>query len=319
MESATVRIQPIAGNPMTTLPELKPLTPIQRRIVDAAAEIRFERISQIDYLHTVQCQCVLPYRNPGDHVRTWDRRQGMASLRIEAGSALDPKTGQYVELGLPYGEKPRLVLIHLASEAIRTGSPTVDVEGSMTAFARTLGVETNGQQIRDLKAHLSRLAASSVRMGMVKEGRALQVNTQIVSAFDLWYPDDPSQKMLWPSTVRLSHEFFESLGRHAVPLDHRAVRAIAHSSFALDTYTWLAQRLHRIPPNRPQFITWLALYDQFGQGFARLRDFRRQFLRTLRQVTSVYPDARMEVSAAGLTLHHSLPPIPSRQVMVPAN
>jgi hypothetical protein len=305
---------------MTTQP-LKPtaLTPIQRRLVNASAEIRADRISQIDYLHTVQCQCVLPYRNPGDGVRTWDRRQGIASLRIEAGSALDPKSGKYVELGLPYGEKPRLVLIHLASEAIRTGSPTVDVEGSMTAFARALGMETNGQQIRALKAHLSKLAASSVRMGMVKEGRAYQVNTQIVTAFDLWYPDDPSQKTLWPSTVRLSHEFFESLGRHAVPLDHRAVRAIAHSSFALDVYTWLAQRLHRIPANRPQFITWVALYDQFGQGFARLRDFRRQFLKSLRQVKSVYPEARMEANEKGLTLFQSQSPIPSKYVTVAAN
>lgn len=301
------------------LPIRKPLTPIQKRIVEASAEIRAERIKQIDYLHTVQCQCVLPYRNPGDHVRVWNRKQGLASLRIEAGSAMDPSTREYVELGLPYGEKPRLVLIHLASEAIRTTSPTVDVEGSMTAFARTLGMETNGQQIRDLKAHLSRLAASSVRMGMVKEGRAFQVNTQIVSAFDLWYPEHPDQKMLWPSTVRLSHEFFESLGRHAVPLDHRAVRAIAHSSFALDVYTWLAQRLHRIAVSKPQVITWSALYEQFGQGFARLRDFRRQFLRTLQQVKSVYPDAKMEADEVGLSLFNSLPPVPSRHVMVNLN
>ncbi len=194
------------------------LTPIKRRIIEASAVIQTERTKEIDFLHTVQCQCVLPYRNPGDAVRTWDRQQGIATLRIEAGSALNPKTKRFTELGLPYGEKPRLVLIHLASEAIRTNSPVIDVEGSMTAFTRSLGMETNGQQIREMKAQLSRLAAASVRMGMVQEGRSYQVNTQIVTAFDLWYPDDPGQKVLWPSTVRLSHEFFESLGRHAVPL-----------------------------------------------------------------------------------------------------
>ena len=291
-----------------------PLTPIQKRIVNAAAEIMAQRTRQIDFLHTVQCQCVLPYKNPGDHVRTWDRRQGHASLRIEAGSALDPKTGRFADVGLPYGEKPRLVLIHLASEAIRTGSPLIDVETSMTAFARSLEMDTTGLHLRHLKDQLSRLAAASVRMGMVQAGRVYQVNTQLVSAFDLWYPDDPGQKVLWPSTVRLSHEFFDSLGRHAVPLDHRAVRAIAHSSFALDTYTWLAQRLHRVPVGRPQFVTWAALYDQFGQGFARLRDFRRQFLKTLRQVTCVYPRARIDPSRAGVTLHHSPTPVPSKYV-----
>lgn len=296
-----------------------PLTPIQRRIVNASAAIMAERTSQIDYLHTVQCQCVLPYKNPGDHVRTWDRKQGQASLRIEAGSALDPETRKYVDVGLPYGEKPRLVLIHLASEALRTDSPLIDVESSMTAFARSLEMDTTGSHLRHLKDQLSRLAAASVRMGMVQAGRVFQVNTHIVSAFDLWYPDDPGQKMLWPSTVRLSQEFFDSLERHAVPLDHRAVRAIAHSSFALDTYTWLAQRLHRVPATKPQFITWAALYDQFGQGFSRLRDFRRQFLKTLLQVRSVYPAARLDPSAAGVTLHNSPTPVPSKYVLIDAN
>jgi hypothetical protein len=127
------------------------LTTIQRRRIDAATSIRSERAKQIDYLHTIQCQTSLPYRDPGNHVREWDRKQGNASLRIEAGSALDPRTNEYVKLGLPFGEKPRLVLIHLASEAIRTKSPIIDVEDSMTAFARSLGLETNGHHLRGLK------------------------------------------------------------------------------------------------------------------------------------------------------------------------
>ena len=67
------------------------------------------------------------------------------------------------------------MLIHLATEAVRTGSPVVDVEESMTAFARSLGMETNGQQLRSLKDQLARLAAATVRMGVVEEGRAVQV------------------------------------------------------------------------------------------------------------------------------------------------
>ena len=98
-------------------------------------------------------------------------------------------------LGLPYGEKPRLVLIHLATEAVRTGSPVVDVEESMTAFARSLGIETNGQQLRSLKDQLARLAAATVRMGVVEEGRAVQVQTHFVSAFDLWFPKQADQRV----------------------------------------------------------------------------------------------------------------------------
>jgi hypothetical protein len=151
-------------------------------------------------------------------------------------------------------------------------------------------------------------------MGIIEEGRAVQVNTQIVSAFDLWFPKQADQRVLWPSTVRLSEEYFQSLGRHAVPLDHRAVAALSSSSMALDVYVWLAQRLHRIPTGKPQIITWAAVYEQFGQGFARVRDFRRRFLQTLTHVKSTYPSARIGHNEVGVTLEHSAPPVAPRYI-----
>jgi Plasmid encoded RepA protein len=288
------------------------LTRLQLRLLDTSTAIRAAPPDKINFLHAVQCQCGIPYKNPGDGVLEWDRKQGKASLRIEAGSAIDPNTGDFRRLGLPYGEKPRLILIHLSTEAVRTGSPVVDVEESMTAFARSLGLETNGQQLRSLKDQLARLAAATVRLSVLEEGRAVQVNTQFVSAFDLWFPKQADQRVLWPSTVRLSEEYFQSLGQHAVPLDHRAVAALASSSMALDIYVWLAQRLHRVPSGKPQFIAWHSLYEQFGQGFARVRDFRRQFLQTLHHVESAYPAARMSADDRGLTLSHSPPPVPPK-------
>src|SRR5438874_5528894 len=160
------------------------LTRQQQLLLDTSTAIRSAPPDRIKFLHAVQCQCGIPYKNPGDGVLQWDRRQGKASLRIEAGSAIDPSTGDFKRLGLPYGEKPRLVLIHLASEAVRTGSPVVDVADSMTAFARSLGLATNGQHLRGLKDQLARLAASTVRFGLVEGGHAVQVNTQIVTALD---------------------------------------------------------------------------------------------------------------------------------------
>jgi hypothetical protein len=34
-----------------------------------------------------------------------------------------------------------------------------------------------------------------------------------VSAFDLWFPKQAEQRMLWPSTVRLSEEYFQTLSK----------------------------------------------------------------------------------------------------------
>jgi Plasmid encoded RepA protein len=171
---------------------------------------------------------------------------------------------------------------------------------------------TNGPHLRHLKDQLARLAAAQGRMGMVENGHAVQVNTQIVGAFDLWFPEDAEQRTLWPSTVKLSTDYFNSLKKHAVPLDRRAVGAIAGSSLALDLYVWLAQRIHRIPPGRSQLVPWTSLQEQFGPGYARIRDFRRGFLDTLKQVHAVYPTARLWADERGLTLEDSPPPVTSR-------
>jgi hypothetical protein len=237
---------------MTSTPDQLVLTREQEKLLEASALIRSERPERIDFLHSVQCQCGIPCRNPGEGVREWDRKQGGAVLRIEAGAAM--------------------------------------------------------------KDQLGRLAASTIRMGIVEEGRAVQVNTQIVTAFDLWFPKQPDQRVLWSSTVRLSEEYYQSLGRHAVPLDHRAVAALSTSSMAPDTYVWLAQRLHRIPPGKPQSITWAAAHEQLGQAYARLRDFRRTFLQTLAHIKNAYPSARLSADEQGLTLEHSPPPVAPRYV-----
>jgi hypothetical protein len=148
-------------------------------------------------------------------------------------------------------------------------------------------------------------------MGVV-EGRAVQVDARFVSALDLWFPKQADQRVLWPSTVRLSGECFRSLGRHAVPLDARAVAALTSSATAQDVCVWLAQRLYRVPAGRPPFVGWASLYDQFGQGFARARGFRRRFLHTLGQVGAAYPSAKQTGDDRGLTLAHSPPPVPHK-------
>lgn len=151
-----------------------------------------------------------------------------------------------------------------------------------------------------------------MRMGVVEEGKAVQVQTHFVSAFDLWFPKPTDQRLLWPSTVRLSEEYFHSLDRLAVPLEHRAVAALASSAVALDVYVWLAQRLHRVPTAKPQFVAWDSLHQQFGEGFARIRDFRRSFLKTLHHIASAYPAARISADDRGMTLAHSPPPVEPR-------
>jgi hypothetical protein len=235
------------------------------------------------------------------------------SLRIEAGAARHPDTGKWVDLPLPHGEKPRLVMLHLNGEALRTGSPIIDVRDSMTAFVRALGIHVHGRNIRTLRDQLARLAAAHIMLGIGSK----TIKTDVIDAFDLWWPDDAKQRTMWPSTVQLAPRYFDSLTKHAVPLDSRAVAALAHSALDLDIYTWLAQRLHRVPKGKPQTITWQALKTQFGPDYDRLRDFRRKFVPALKTVLTAYPSARIETADAGLVLWNSPPPVLKRQVVTP--
>lgn len=291
------------------------MTPTQRRIVDASAQLRDGPPASLDFMHAVLTQTGLPYRDPGDSVRSWKRRQGAAALAIEAGEIADPDAAEgFRPVGLPFGEKARLVLIHLTGEALRSGSPVIEVADSLTAYVRDLGLPTDGRTIGTVKDQLTRLSVATVRLVYFGDGRTAQVNSQLVTGLDLWAPRDARQTVLWPTTVSLSADFFASIRAHAVPLARPAIRALAHSAMALDAYCWLAQRLHRVAPGRPQAVSWEALKAQFGAGYAREIDFRRRFKATLRAVLAVYPAARVEEIDGGLLLHRSSPPVAYRTV-----
>ena len=292
------------------------LSPIQRRLIEGATHIRSDEPDDIAYQHSILCQTSLPAAKPREHVLRWEKRQGRATLLVVAGEAIDPKTGRFMQLGLPYGPKARLLLMHLNGEAVRRQSPVIPVEDSMTAFFRRLmGKTQDGRQVRMLKTQLSALAAATFRMGVTNGEQALQVDTKVVGAFNLWFDKDESQRVLWPSTLRLSLDYYESLTRFAVPLDERAIACLAYSAIALDIYCWLAQRLHRVPEGTPQLVSWASLYEQFGQGYAVLRQFRAFFLKQLGEVKAVYPEARFETDGKGITLRNSLPPV--RKLLVP--
>lgn len=303
---------------------------IELRLLEATA--KDNENNSILYQHSVLCQTVLPYRDPGDDVRRWERRNGQVHLEIDAGRAMHPVLGKIVNIGLPYGPKARMLLMHLNREAVVTQSPVIDVGRSLTHFVeRYLRLSSQGRNFREIKEQLTRLSAASIRMCVPCNGHAITVNSGIVTAFDLWLPKDDRQRVLWPSKIILSLDYFNNLLKHAVPVDEAHIAALSHSALALDIYNWLAQRLCRIDDGRPQTVSWLSLHEQFGQGYdpKRLFNFRRVFRVALKEVLTVYRAARVEDAEAkraircyrngraywrsealtGLTLRKSPPPV----------
>jgi hypothetical protein len=289
-----------------------PLSRVQNRLLEPCSDSDFE----VCFQHSVLCQTGLPYRNPGDEVRLWEREQGNVTLRIEAGAIPDPASGKYVDVSLPWGTKPRLILAHLNAEALRQGSPEIDIEGSLSAFVKRVRGFATGREIRMFKYQLACLSTATVRLAMFQADRALAINTHVITSFDLWLQKDERQRVLWPSTVSLSKEYFESLQKHAVPLNEADLAALAHTAMGLDIYAWLAQRLHRIDPHKPAFIAWTALKEQFGPDYDRMDNFKRFFRKTLAQVQRRYQTARLELDNKGMTARISPPPVGKRLVLL---
>ena len=313
------RIQKRAAEKARAEGQAATVTPIKSRMIESSVEIMGQPVpDDFLYQHTLFCQTVLPYRDPGQ-VRTWERAQGDTRLYLEAGRIYDQNTDTPKPVGLPFGPAARLILCHLNTEALRRGSPSIEVEGSMTAFVRRLqGFEPNGAQIRRFKDQVSRLSAALIRMVLVRDERALQVDIKIIGSFELWKDKSEGGQGTLPSVIYLSPQYFESLQSHAVPLDERAIAALAHNPMALDAYCWMAQRLHRVDPKRGQFLAWANLHEQFGQGYKEIRKFRRDFLNTLNMVKAQYPAAKFGTDKGGMMLFNSPPPVLRRAVLVGA-
>lgn len=282
-------------------------------LLDAAVEIYGSEPENLKYLHVVLAQCGLPYKQQG--TGDYMRQNGKATMILTPGYLIDPSSRAPVKQGLPYGAKPRLLMMNFCTQAKLQKSPTIDIGRSMSEFMRDLGLSVTGGKngtIGGFKDQLNRLAATRMQLLYQDDEKATMVDATTVKKFEVWFPKKENEKALWPNTVTLSPEFFESLmAQMAMPLDGRAIRGLQQSAMSLDVYTWLAHRLCRIKGFQPVSISWMALQNQFGQDFVDRYAFRQTFKIALGKVLTVYRDANVSFNRAGIIqLRQSKPPVP---------
>ena len=83
---------------------------------------------------------------------------------------MHPDLGRFVPVGLPFGPKCRMVLMHINQRALVTESPHIEVEDTLSKFVRkVLQLDPNGRSMRTVKDQLARLSASSIRLGIVRD------------------------------------------------------------------------------------------------------------------------------------------------------
>ena len=282
------------------------------KLIDISADILGNPPTSQDFAftHAVLCQVGLPRSKVEGH--KFMRRSGDAWISVQAG-CLDEGNGA-VEQPVPYGAMPRIALAWASTYALRHKTREIPIGGSANEFIRLmLGDDGGGRQYTTLRKQLHALAACRLQIGY--KGRTF--NGQPIEQFDAWLVNRSAkgQASLWPGVLLLSQSYFNDLQNGAaVPLDNRALHALRGSALALDVYSWLAHRLHRISDKNPLCLSWQRIREQFGQEYADKRNFRKEFLSALHKVRAVYPTARVALISGRLMLLCSPPPISKKLI-----
>jgi len=247
----------------------------------------------------------LPHHRPESH--RFERVNGRHSVRMRA-----PR-----RVGLPYGSYPRLLLVHLTTEAVRTKSPEILLGATPNDSARKLGLSpisgprgTAPRLQEQLRRLLSMRLEWQTSMGLTpRSSGSAFVITGAAPWFRPWRLLPPRQPT-WRSHIVLGQDFFEEISRSAVPVDLRAIRHLRRSPLAIDLYVWLTFRMSYL--KKPTLIPWRSLEAQFGSDYSRLRDFRSHAVTQIESVIRVYPTVRIRQTEAGLRLDASPPHVQIR-------
>ena len=278
---------------------------------------RFDQVNQLvsaseadpdlGFMARTMALCSLPRSNPGNQLQ-YKRTNGPFTLGMIAG--LGNK--------LPYGNLPRLLLVWVCTEAVRTQSRELILGSSLSGFMREIGLDSSsGAGRRRLRTQMDRLFHAQVEMIYEDQLGKQSVASRVADRSRLWWSNSqPDQQTLWNSTIRLGEDLFNEIIRCPVPLDMNTLKAMSRSPLGLDLYLWAVYRTFSL--TRPLRLSWRALYRQFGVDPSRasdklvVNDFRKDCLRELKKIKLAWPDLNYYTPKGVLQLYPSKPAIAPR-------
>jgi hypothetical protein len=264
----------------------------------------------LGYMARAMVMATLPHSKPKSHV--FQRVNGDFTLTMISNP----------NFGLPYGSYPRLLLAWMTREAKVKKSPVLQLGKSFSALLNILklsqsgGIRGDATRLREQMLKLFSTQVSCVYQNN-KQGICKADNFSIARSFELWWSPIKQEggKTTQQSTITLAKDFFEELINRPVPVDFRMLQALRRSPLQIDIYVWLTYRFSYL--KKATLISWNLLSNQFGSNYAHnrqgLRDFKREFLKSLHIVTVMYKDANVEVQEEGIVLKPSRSHVSSKQ------
>jgi hypothetical protein len=323
--------RPKSSDP-TAAPDHKPRSKRQQRQAEQAVQIYTTPPTSKDvvFLARELILCTLPHSDPGD-VPTWSRTNGNLTLGIKAG--YDIKTGK--SYGIPYGIIPRLILVWMITEIIRTKSRRLELGNRLADFLLKLDLNAaNGtgkrSDARRVREQLERLVYSTISFlySFKDEGRSGydSLDMQVAMRKVFWWSNkDPEQAVLFGSWIEVSEEFFNAVMRSPHPLDIRVLHHVKDSSLGIDLYTILNREAYRaMQEGKPRFLAWKWLLEQTGNEYKNLDNFRRDALIQIKAIREVHSGLLIEIQKghrgqkSGLVISNlSTPSIPPKLAKEP--
>jgi hypothetical protein len=321
MEEGAFQHPPNPDVPISAVPPLQKILPsasqasIDRAHINAvsATDTAVSASAQgISFQYVPLIQCSFPHADPKDATK-FTRKNGWLELTL---GTTHPDTG------LPYGVPARLLTIYCTSEAVRTNSPEIYLGDSVHDFLRRLDVPITRGARGSLSVYANQLLRlihstlsidENIRDGAGRQGLHMR-QALFVEEARLWWDDDPehSKKRKGAgrsigngSSLMLSSVLFHSILERSAPLATSAIKRLRKSPMDLDVYAWLVHRLFHL--SKPSMVSWEQLSNQFGHNYGLPRKFRHFFLDSLKRVSAVYPEAKLQISESGVLLLPSRP------------
>lgn len=268
--------------------------------------------------------CCLPYRAIDEKI--WLRENGTWTLGITPGIITNPDGSR--ESFIPSGKLARAALLYVTTEAVKTGSPRIELAKSYRGFLQDMGVKWNKSTAHEAVRQLRAVLSMSVQLSFItadNEGGSVvtELEFKVGSGREIHF-DAKADIKERESYLLLSQDFYEAVVvGHAVPIVTEAWRALMQdtkSPLALDIYLWLSSRLNSL--TAPVYITWEQLYTQFGSQQQKLDDFKKTFRAALKIVKEYYPGANVREMGTGqgktkgfkgLVLYRSIAALPPQE------
>ncbi len=294
IEAAALPRDPVAGPP-------------QLVAIDGGQAALFA--ADLGYAHASLMQCFLPQKPIEE--REYQVNHGRASLVVEAGRLINPeKRNQWTRCRVPSGPKPRLILPYIIGEAVRNGTPEVDLGRSLRKFMDRLGMPVGGRNGKKLTQEVQNIAAATILIGQWNHDGAHMVGARVADRVSFWIEKDPGQLTLWTPSMTLSDGFFRAVQEHRVPVNMEHLVKLSRSPRRMDLYSWLSYRTPKLSSRGRLPVKLHALWAIFAPDISRFRDFKARLLRDLRAIDRVYPDFKVDVDGDILWLRRSRPPVP---------